>query len=263
MPLRSGFLASIGLRDRRRLRRVVVVELLAEVRQAGRLRAVLEALRARVGRRDARLHVVRRRPCPCRRSACASVSAAGLPPPSLSEEICDTAMSGWSSVVSTSTTFEPPSASCLIGANSAFVSVGAMSTASGFFAATALTIGVCWSGVELVRALEVQADAELLRLRLGPAVHRDVELVALARPRSSVMLYFLPLLALELEPELDEPPLSLPPHAARTSAADSRQETSTPACPRLRRVENVMREDLLLRWGCDPCVRWCDSSLVM
>ncbi len=88
-------------------------------------------------------------------------------------------MSGWSSVVSTSTTFEPPSASCLIGANIAFVSVGAIRTASGFLAATALTIGVCWAGVELVRALEVQADAELLRLRLGSAVHRDVELVAL------------------------------------------------------------------------------------
>ena len=58
-------------------------------------------------------------------------------------------MSGWSSVVSTSTTFEPPSASCLIGANSAFVSVGAMSTASGFFAATALTIGICWAGANL------------------------------------------------------------------------------------------------------------------
>ena len=52
-------------------------------------------------------------------------------------------MSGWSSVVSTNTTFVPPSASCEIGANIAFVSVGAISTASGFLAATALTIGVC------------------------------------------------------------------------------------------------------------------------
>src|SRR3954447_16593930 len=47
-----------GLRDRRRLRRVVVVELLAEVRQPRGLRALLEALRAGVGRRDARLDVV-------------------------------------------------------------------------------------------------------------------------------------------------------------------------------------------------------------
>jgi len=55
------------------------------------------------------------------------------------------------------------------------------------------------------------------------------------------MLYFLPLLALELELELDEePPLSLPPHAARTSAADSRQETSTPVGARLgRRLPEV------------------------
>src|SRR5215218_4820780 len=73
----------------------------------------------------------------------ASVSAAVLPPASLSEAICDTAMSGWSSVVSTSTILMPWSAICLIGAYSAFVSVGAISTASGFLAATALTIGVC------------------------------------------------------------------------------------------------------------------------
>ena len=52
-------------------------------------------------------------------------------------------MSGCSSVVSTSTIFVPASAICLIGAYSAFVSVGAISTASGFLAATALTIGVC------------------------------------------------------------------------------------------------------------------------
>ena len=73
------------------------------------------------------------------------------PPLRLSEAICETPMLGSSSVVSTKTTFEPLSASCLIGAYSALVSVGAISTASGFFAATALTIGVCrdasnWSG---------------------------------------------------------------------------------------------------------------------
>ena len=47
--------------------------------------------------------------------------------------------------MSTSTTFDPLSASCLIGAYIAFVSVGAIRTASGFLAATAFTIGVCWS----------------------------------------------------------------------------------------------------------------------
>ena len=73
------------------------------------------------------------------------VLAASRPPPSLSEAICDTARSAFSSVVSTSTTLDPPSASCLIGAYIAFVSVGAIRTASGCFAATAFTIGVCRS----------------------------------------------------------------------------------------------------------------------
>ena len=51
--------------------------------------------------------------------------------------------SAWSSVVSTGATLEPLMASCLIGANIAVVSVGAISMASGFFAATAFTIGIC------------------------------------------------------------------------------------------------------------------------
>ena len=72
-----------------------------------------------------------------------SVLAACLPPPSLSDAICETAKSAWSSVVSTSATLAPLSDSCLIGAYIAFVSVGATSTASGFLAATALTTGVC------------------------------------------------------------------------------------------------------------------------
>ena len=81
----------------------------------------------------------------------ASAVAASRPPASLSEAICDSARSGCSSVVSTRTIFVPASASCLIGAYIAFVSVGAIRTASGFFAATAFTIGVCsdgsnWSG---------------------------------------------------------------------------------------------------------------------
>ena len=80
-----------------------------------------------------------------------SVSAATLPPSRLLEAICDTATLGLSSVVSTSTTFGPAAASCLIGAYMALESVGAINTASGSLAATALTIGVCsdgsnWSG---------------------------------------------------------------------------------------------------------------------
>ena len=81
----------------------------------------------------------------------ASAWAAARPPPSLSDAICETAMSAFSSVVSTRTIFAPPSATCLIGAYIALVSVGAISIASGFLAATAFTIGVCseasnWSG---------------------------------------------------------------------------------------------------------------------
>jgi hypothetical protein len=80
-----------------------------------------------------------------------SAFAASLPPPMLSDAIWETAMSGCSRVVSTSATLVPASASCLIGAYMAFVSVGAISTPSGFFAVTALTTGVCsdasnWSG---------------------------------------------------------------------------------------------------------------------
>ena len=62
----------------------------------------------------------------------------------------------------------PPSATCLIGAYIAFVSVGAISTASGFFAATALTIGVCCVGGELVRALEVSETPSFLASAWAP-----------------------------------------------------------------------------------------------
>ena len=65
-----------------------------------------------------------------------------MPPSTLSEEIWETAIDGSSSVVSTSTIFEF-CAACVIGANSALVSVGATRIASGLLAATASTIGVC------------------------------------------------------------------------------------------------------------------------
>ena len=71
-----------------------------------------------------------------------SALAACVPPATLSDEICETAMSAWSSVVSTRTILAPPVDSCWIGANSALESVGAIRTASGLLAATALTIGV-------------------------------------------------------------------------------------------------------------------------
>ena len=73
-----------------------------------------------------------------------SVSPAVVPPPTLSDAICETAIDGSSSVVSTSTIFEF-AAAALIGANSALVSVGAIRIASGLLAATASTIGVCWA----------------------------------------------------------------------------------------------------------------------
>ncbi len=61
----------------------------------------------------------------------------------MSEAIWEAARLEFSSVVSTSTIFDPASAACLIGAYIALVSVGATRIASGFFAATAFTIGVC------------------------------------------------------------------------------------------------------------------------
>ena len=202
MPLRSGFLASIGLDDRRRLGRVVVVVLQAEVRRGRRAFApVLEALARAASVVEMPGLTLTTKTLPVPPISLASVLAAASPPPSLSEAICETAMSGWSSVVSTSTTFEPPSASCLIGAYIAFVSVGAISIASGFLAATALTIGVCRAASNLSGPWKSSVDAELLGLGLGPAVHRDVELVALdAGDQRHLVLLAAAALALELEP---------------------------------------------------------------
>ena len=65
--LEVGVLGQRGLGDRGGLRRVVVVELLADVGQAGLLGALLEALGAQVGGRDAGLDVDHEAPCPSRR----------------------------------------------------------------------------------------------------------------------------------------------------------------------------------------------------
>jgi hypothetical protein len=59
-------------------------------------------------------------------------------------EICEERNESSSSVVSTVMIFDPASAACLSGGNSALESVGAMIRASGFFAVAALTIGTCW-----------------------------------------------------------------------------------------------------------------------
>ena len=164
-------------------------------------------------------------------------------------------MSGWSSVVSTSTTFEPSSASCLIGAYIALVSVGAISTASGFLAATALTIGVCSDGVELVRALEVERDAELLGLGLGSAVHRDVELVALDA-RDERHLVVLLARCRRLLRAADAALLSSLPQAATT------ERERRAGRDRSRFVRAMVGTDLLLlvwdchRWYCDRRRNW-------
>ena len=78
-----------------------------------------------------------------------SRSAASLPPPALSEEMTETAIDWSSSPVSTMTSLMPASVSCLSGANIALVSFGAMRTASGCWAVTEFTTGVCTSAPHL------------------------------------------------------------------------------------------------------------------
>ena len=171
-------LGQLRLDDRRGLVRLVLAVLDADVVEPELLGLLLEALGAQVGGRDARLGVDDEH----RALAADRLGerlGRGLPPPTLSEAICETAKSAWSSVVSTRTTLIPARPTCLIGTYIALASVGAIRIASGFLAMTALTIGVCSVGVELVGPLEVEVRAELLGLGLGAAVHRDVELVAL------------------------------------------------------------------------------------
>ncbi len=73
-------------------------------------------------------------------------SNAAAPPPSLSLEICDTAPEGSSRVVSTRTTLIPAASAAAMGACMADTSVGAMSSASGWEATTASTMGFCRVG---------------------------------------------------------------------------------------------------------------------
>src|SRR5450432_3512848 len=73
-----------------------------------------------------------------------AISSAALAPPSmLSEEMDAAAIELSATVVSTWTTLMPADFIAFIGAISAWVSVGAMRTAPGFWAVTALTIGIC------------------------------------------------------------------------------------------------------------------------
>ena len=178
--LEVGVLGQLRLDDRRGLVGLVLAVVDADVVEPELLGLFLEALGAQVGGRDARLDVDRRTPCPCRRSASASALAAARPPPSLSEAICETAKSAWSSVVSTSTTLMPASADLLDRRRTSPSSPSARSASRpASWPRRALTIGVCSVGSNWSGPWKSSVDAQLLGLGLGPAVHRDVELVAL------------------------------------------------------------------------------------
>lgn len=77
-------------------------------------------------------------------------SNALLPPPRLSEEICETANDGSLTVVSTRTILIPAAAALASGACMALTSVGAIRIASGFDETTESRIGVCRVGSNLV-----------------------------------------------------------------------------------------------------------------
>ena len=178
----------------------------------------------------------------------ASAFAASLPPPMLSEAICETAMSGCSSVVSTSTTFEPPSASALIGAYIALVSVGAISTRVGLLRRDRVDDRRLQRRVELVGPLEVERVAELLRLLLGAAVHRDVELVALDAGDQRELA------ALVAAAARRPPPLSSSsPHAARPNAPARERDGEHPEAPPARSCCELHVPLLLLVGGRVHC----------
>ena len=148
----------------------------------------------------------------CRRPRCRSRGSATPPCP------------GWSSVVWTSTTFEPPSASCLIGANRRLRVGQRDEHRVGLLGGTALTIGVCWAGSNCPGASKFEgrrASSPLPGPRrilviwnwspLTPAMSVHVVLLAAARAGARA--------GAQTD---EEEPLSLPPHAARTSAADEK-----------------------------------------
>src|SRR4051812_1924227 len=167
-----------GLRDRRRLRGVVVVELLAEVRQPRGLRTLLEALRAGVGRRDARLDVVDedlpRAADELRERLRGLLAAALVVARDLRHRHLRLVERGVDEHDLRAVVGE------LLDRREHRLGVGRRDEHRvGLLRGDGVDDRRLLGRVELVRPLEVQVDAELLRLRLGPAVHRDVELVAL------------------------------------------------------------------------------------
>ena len=76
-------------------------------------------------------------------ASCLIAVNASAPPARLSEEICETALDGSFSVVSTSTTLMPAATAWSIGVWLADTSSGAISSASGFDDVTEAMIGFC------------------------------------------------------------------------------------------------------------------------
>ncbi len=139
----------------------------------------------------------------------ASASAALAPPWMLSEEIEADAIVLSLTVVSTWTTLIPALFICFIGAISAWVSVGAISTAPGLLGRDRVDDRDLLRRGEVRRTLDVHRVAELLGLGLRAAAHRHVEVVGLGpldqgqllAAASLPPLELLELLELDPEPE--------------------------------------------------------------
>ena len=106
-------------------------------------------------------------------------SAASRPPCALSVRICVWTKELSSIVWSTVTILVPRSASCFIGAISAFASVGTITATAGVVAATALTTGIWLSAANWSGADTVQSEAERLCFRLRATGERLVERASL------------------------------------------------------------------------------------
>ena len=109
----------------------------------------------------------------------ARLSAASLPPPMLSVLIRDTPSEELLDVVSTKKIFVPSFWIRCSSGSRALASVGATMSASGLLAATELRIGACSLTEKSAGPVTRQFRAECLGLRLGTALHGDVEVIAL------------------------------------------------------------------------------------